>query len=262
MKKQKTNYGNWVSVNIMSLLWSISGIFLIVWICNRLYWGNLIIEIIFGILFLIATIICIYMQICQYIFSFNGGRLMEKFYNVLIKTLKWSGSGTLIDIGCGAGALSIKCAKYFSNSSIIGIDYWGKEWNYAKEQCENNARTEGVSKQIVFQNGDAAKLDFPSEYFEAAVSNFVFHEVRTQSDKRAVVKEALRVVKKGGAFAFHDLFEQKHLYGDIGNFLEELKQNGIAEIHYIPHTESLEFIPLFCKAPWMLKNMGLIYGIK
>lgn len=262
MKKQKTNYGNWVPINIMGFLWSVSGVFLIVLICSRLYWKSLIVEIVFGILFLIAITMSIYMQICRYIFSSNGGRLMEKCYNLLIEKLKWSGDGTLIDIGCGAGALSIKCAKYFPNASIVGIDYWGKEWNYAKEQCENNARMEGTSKQIVFQNGDAAKLDFPSEYFEAAVSNFVFHEVRTQPDKREVIKEALRVVKKGGAFAFHDLFEQQHLYGDIENFLEELKQNGITEIHYIPHTESLEFIPSFCKAPWMLKNMGLIYGVK
>ena len=55
-------------------------------------------------------------------------------------------------------------------------------------------------------------MDFPDETFDAAVSNFVFHEVRTAKDKRDVVKEALRVVKKGGAFSFQDMFSQKALY--------------------------------------------------
>lgn len=262
MKKEKLNYSNWVPANIMKFLWSLSGVILIIFIFSRLYWRNLIIQIIIGILFLILIAMAIYMQICRCIFSFNGGKLMEKFYDFLIEKLKWSGNGTLIDIGCGSGALSIKCAKHFPKASIIGIDYWGKEWNYSKNQCENNAKIEGVLEHITFQRGDAAKLDFPSEYFDAAVSNFVFHEVRTEADKRSVVKEALRVVKKGGAFAFHDLFEQKHLYGNIESFLEELKRDGISEIHYISHTESLHFIPTICKAPWMLKNMGLIYGIK
>ena len=49
---------------------------------------------------------------------------------------------------------------------------------------------------------DAAKLPFLDDTFDAAVSNFVFHEVRSQRDKQALIREALRVVKPGGAFAF------------------------------------------------------------
>lgn len=95
------------------------------------------------------------------------------------------------------------------------------------------------------------------------MSNFVFHEVRTQPDKRLVVKEALRVVKKGGAFSFHDMFEQKQLYGNMDEFINELKKEGITEIHYEAHTENLSFIPRVVKlAPWMLKDMGIIYGVK
>lgn len=58
-----------------------------------------------------------------------------------------------------------------------------------------------MSSRITFQKGDAAQLPFADESFDAAVSNFVFHEVRTAKDKRDVVREALRVVKPGGAFS-------------------------------------------------------------
>ena len=100
-----------------------------------------------------------------------------------------------------------------------------------------------------FQKGDAAHLDFPDGTFDAAVSNFVFHEVRSEKDKRKIVREALRVVKKGGSFAFQDLFSQEKLYGDMNEFVEELKAEGIAEVHYIPHVEKQGFIPRFVQLP-------------
>ena len=53
------------------------------------------------------------------------------------------------------------------------------------------------------------------------MSNFVFHEVRTAKDKRDVVRESLRVLKKGGAFSLQDMFAQKALYGDMED-LEDL----------------------------------------
>ena len=163
----------------------------------------------------------------------------------------------------GAAALTVRCAKAFSKAQITAMDYWGAEWNYAKEQCERNAQIEGVADRISFQKGDAAKLDFPDETFDAAVSNFVFHEVRTAKDKRDVVREALRVVKKGGVFSFQDMFSQKALYGDMEQFVRELKAEGISEVHYIGNLEKkLDFIPRFVTTPWMISGMGIIYGKK
>lgn len=124
---------------------------------------------------------------------------MGKIHEFLVNHLQWNGNGILLDIGCGAGAVTIRCAKKFPNAKLIGMDYWGKEWDYAKEQCESNTTIEGVSDRTYFENGDAAKLSYADNTFDAAVSNFVFHEVKTQPDKQLVVREALRVVKKGGA---------------------------------------------------------------
>ncbi len=111
--------------------------------------------------------------------------------------------------------------------------------------------------------GAAAHLEDPDETFDATVSNFVFHEVRSAKDKRDVVREALRIVKKGGAFSFQDMFSQKALYGDMEEFVEELKKEGITEIHYIGNLEKkLDFIPGYAAAPWMISGMGILYGRK
>ena len=95
------------------------------------------------------------------------------------------------------------------------------------------------------------------------MSNFVFHEVRTAKDKRDVVREALRVVRPGGAFAFQDMFGQKQLYGDMEQFVRELQSDGtVKEIHYISNVEKASSIPAFVTAPWMIRGAGLIYGIR
>ena len=189
--------------------------------------------------------------------------MMAGVHEHLVEHLDWNGEGSLLDIGCGAAALTVRCSKAFPKAQITAMDYWGAEWNYAKEQCEKNARIEGVADRITFQKGDAAKMEFPDETFDAAVSNFVFHEVRSAKDKRNVVREALRVVKKGGVFSFQDMFSQKALYGDMEQFVQMLKEEGISEVHYIGNLEEkLDFIPGFVTAPWMIKGMGIIYGRK
>jgi ubiquinone/menaquinone biosynthesis C-methylase UbiE len=152
---------------------------------------------------------------------------MAEIHNYLLGKMNWDGRGKLIDIDCGAGAVTVKCAKKYPSAQITGIDYWGTVWNYAREQCEHNAEAEGVKARISFMKADASKLPFSDGAFDAAVSNFVFYEVMSQRDKRLVVREALRVIKKGGCFAFHDLFEHKEFYGDMHEFIEELKKKGI-----------------------------------
>ena len=46
-------------------------------------------------------------------------------------------------------------------------------------------------------------------------------------------------------------------------FCEELLQDGtVKEIYYIPNIENQDFVPRFVSAPWMIKDAGLIYGIR
>jgi SAM-dependent methyltransferase len=89
----------------------------------------------------------------------------------------------------------------------------------------------------------------------------VFHEVRSSRDKRDVIKEALRVVRKGGKFVFQDLFLWKPLYGEVDDLLETIRSWGIERVELVDTSVS-EFIPKALKLPFMVGKTGILHGRK
>ena len=105
------------------------------------------------------------------------------------------------------------------------------------------------------------RIPFEDGFFDAAVSNFVFHEVNDAKDKRELIREALRVIRKSGSFAFQDLFLVKGLYGEVDDLLETIRDWGIDEVSFIDTSVS-DFIPRALKLPFMTGKIGIIYGTK
>jgi ubiquinone/menaquinone biosynthesis C-methylase UbiE len=197
----------------------------------------------------------------MYLFSSQGGNVQHKIWNIALSNLDWNGEGKALDIGCGNGALTIKLANKFSAAKVTGIDYWGAQWEYSKGTCEANAQAEGVADRVQFQKASASKLPFEDNYFDAAVSNFCFHEVTDVRDKREVIREALRVVKKGGKFSFQDLFLLKQVYGTPQELVATIKGWGITKVEFV-ETRNASFIPAALKLPFMVGRIGIIKGEK
>ena len=141
--------------------------------------------------------------------------------------VKLPDGGKGLDVGCGSGALTIACAKRNPKASFTGIDRWGKEYaSFSKALCENNSKAEGVGNTSFIQ-GDAVKLPFDDEIFDAVTSNYVYHNIPS-SDRQAILLETLRTLKKGGTFAIHDIMS-KMKYGDMQEFVKKLKDMGYTE---------------------------------
>ncbi len=124
---------------------------------------------------------------------------------------------------------------------MIGIDRWGKEYaSFSLPLCEKNAAAEGVTN-ISFQRGNAVKLDFLDESFDAVTSNYVYHNI-TGEDKQALLLETLRVLKKGGTFAIHDLMSERR-YGDMQAFVQKLREMGYERVELIDTTTGQIYDP-------------------
>ena len=82
----------------------------------------------------------------------------------------------------------------------------------------------------------------------------------TGADKQGLLLETLRVLKKGGTFAIHDLMG-KNRYGDMESFCQKLKEMGYADVQMIDSTDGL-FMTKKEAGRLMLKGPTLLLGRK
>ena len=79
-------------------------------------------------------------------------------------------------------------------------------------------------------------------------------------NRQDLLRESLRVLKKGGTFAIHDIMS-KYKYGDMDKFVRELRNEGYEEVKLI-RTDNGKFMSK-TEAVWMmLKGSALLVGRK
>ena len=222
---------------------------------------RLICAMILGAGTLVLLFFAIWMLILHRTFDYNGKRKLSKTIidgTAAYVTLPEGGVG--LDVGCGSGALTIACAKRNPNAEMVGCDIWSGAYKaeFSKKRCEDNAAAEGV-RNTYFQEGNAIKLPFEDETFDAVTSNYVYHNIAGR-DKQALLMETLRVLKKGGVFAIHDLMSPAR-YGDMNAFVKKLKEMGYEKVSLIDTTDG-KWIRK-SEAGWMgLSGSALLTGIK
>ena len=253
----KSNYKNWMPKGMILSFAAACAVCLVLALFIRLGWLR--------ILFLGATVILafvtLWMVLMYRAFSYNGKRQMSRqIIEGVAEYVHIPSGGRGLDVGCGSGALTIAVAKRNPEASMVGIDRWGAEYaSFSKHLCEDNARAEGVESLTSFAQGDAVKLDFPDETFDAVTSNYVYHNIPSR-DRQAILLETLRVLKKGGTFALHDIFSKTN-YGDMISFVQKLKEMGYEKVELIP-TDNGRFMTKW-EATWMaLSSSAILVGKK
>jgi ubiquinone/menaquinone biosynthesis C-methylase UbiE len=252
--KDKPDYSTWIRKKKIYAIGAITFLFIGLAFCS---FFNLLflLSIIPSLFFLYITFI---VTMNYYQFSTKGGDYQNKIHELLIK--RAIGTNIILDIGCGNGNLAIKIAKQYPNCNVIGLDYWGKEWEYSVSICENNARIENVSN-INFVQGSASKLLFENASIDCIVSCLTFHEVQDIKEKEDCLKEAIRVLKLDGRFVFLDLFDSAKYYPIHAKYKEVITNYGgrIDEDKAVNEILKLPF-PLNYKRS--LKYARIISGIK
>ena len=253
------DYGSWMSNPVFYVF---GGIALVTLVLTALSFTVFRITVL-GVVFAAATVILVallcWMAWIRRQYAFGKGGMMEKVHQTILSSLDFDGHGSLLEVGCGSGALAVRAALTWPEAKITGLDYWGAMYNYSKALCEKNAASEGVGKQCGFVHGDANKLDFPDGSFDAVISNYVYHNI-TGADKQALLLETLRVLKKGGTFAIHDLMSPRR-YGDMQAFVQKLRDMGYECVELIDTTDGSFMTPKEARR-LMLRGSTLLAGRK
>lgn len=102
----------------------------------------------------------------------------------------------ILDIGCGAGRTTINLFKN-GYKNIIGLDLSTNLINYAKSYSQEN------KLDINFVNGDATKLEYDNNTFDAVIFSFNGMQcIPGKKNRDNVLKEVYRVLKPNGVYIF------------------------------------------------------------
>jgi ubiquinone/menaquinone biosynthesis C-methylase UbiE len=251
----KPDYKNWVPKNMLYLLGLLAVLcYVTTMILQRILYNGIVKTVLSSVLLMIAillTVAFLWMTRMHLAFSYDGKRKLSKgIIDGIASSVEVPENGLVLDVGCGSGALAIAVAKRNPLATVIGVDRWGIEYaSYNKSLCEKNAKTEGVF-HVEFREGDAIKLNFPDESFDAVTSNYVYHNI-TGVSRDQLLLETLRVLKKGGSFAIHDIFSRRK-YGDMQSFINKLRNMGYENVQLIGTTDGV----------FMTKKEAVMYSLR
>jgi SAM-dependent methyltransferase len=133
---------------------------------------------------------------------------------------------TIVDAGCGTGALLRLAAHRFPEAELVGADPSAEMIRMAKGAASRGGR-------VRFVQAHAEELPLPSGHFDLALSTISFHHWADQSKG---LREVSRVLASGGVFLLADHFviswrraffvgrrrkQRFHTRGEIAQMLRE-----------------------------------------
>ncbi|HMO54657.1 MAG TPA: class I SAM-dependent methyltransferase [Tepidiformaceae bacterium] len=249
---QRPRYKTWVRTRPLVILSTLTLVFASVSLLFVVHW-----------VFLVALIPAAIFAYMVAIVGLSKWRLGPGGYQARIHQLlvERTTAGRILDIGCGSGHLLSKVARAHPNATLVGLDYWGDNWEYSRELCIANFRAEGLEGRAEFIRGTASSLPADLGTFDTVLSCMTFHEVRDTAAKTVSLRQALSHVAPGGRFAFIDPFADQNYYPNPGAIAAAITESG-ATITELARLQTLLPLPFPLKHTRVLGHTVLISGTK
>jgi SAM-dependent methyltransferase len=191
----------------------------------------------------------------------RGGDVQRRVHQLIVTAIDPPRASSVLDVGCGSGQLAIALATASPQTAVTGVDSWGPTWPYSQQQCEDNARLEGVADRVRFDAGSGAALRFAPETFDTVVSCMTLHEVADANPRTRAIVEALRVLRPGGRFVFVDPFADPAYYRSVGEVERAVGDVGATIVRFDRLADLLR-LPYPLAHPKVLGNVMLLVGDK
>ena len=159
---------------------------------------------------ILLAVVSIYCLAMGSFMLFYSGRQKIKDREKLLNLATWTGSETVLDVGCGRGLMLVGAAKRLTTGRSIGIDMWIQrdQTNNSSLGALENAMIEEVRDLIEVKTADMRSLPFTDETFEVVTSTWAVHNLEDATDRQKAIVEMVRVLKKNGLLILADIANQ------------------------------------------------------
>ncbi|ORX01271.1 methyltransferase [Mycobacterium triplex] len=144
--------------------------------------------------------------VASYIYATKHGKFVV--WRRILDELSLQGDETVLDLGCGRGAVLLAAAKRVPRGRAIGVDLWRADQTKNSQQSTlSNADLENVADRVEVHTADMTALPLADESVDVIVSSLAIHNIGTHEGRRKALDEAIRVLRPGGRLAIADLWE-------------------------------------------------------
>ncbi len=134
----------------------------------------------------------------------RGGRLIDRREKrAVFEALGPVEDREILEIACGTGRFSVMLAE--RGATVVGLDVSGPMLTQGREK----ARQTELSGQLDFMRGDAGRLPFPDDHFDAVFAMRFFHLADTP---HSFLTEMRRVSRSDVFFDTFNRFSSRSLY--------------------------------------------------
>ena len=155
-----------------------------------------------------ASAVGLIVAMAWYSYATRAGKFAVR--DRVLDDLRLQGDETVLDLGCGRGAVLLAAATRLPRGRAIGVDLWRADQTDNSQQATlANAALENVADRIEVHTADMTALPLLDESVDVIVSSLAVHNIPTRAGRRQALDEAVRVLRPGGRLAIADLWETR-----------------------------------------------------
>lgn len=125
----------------------------------------------------------------------------------VLDELALRGDETVLDLGCGRGAVLLAAAKRLPRGRAIGVDLWRADQSgNSPEQTLTNAVVEDVADRVEVRTADITELPLDDGSVDVVLSSLAVHNLPNRTARETAIREAARVLRPGGRLVIADLW--------------------------------------------------------
>ncbi len=186
----------------------------------------------------------------------------RRFKRALLERLELPAHGTLLDLGCGTGTMTLWARAAWPQARIIGVDA-----DPAALEIAGDKQSE-AGVEIDFRRADARALPLETSSVDAVTCSLFFHHL-ADSDKNAVLAEIRRALRPRGQLLIADWGRPRSALTAAGFFLvrcldgfERTRSNARGRLPEMIARAGFSGVAEFDRVPTMFGEIQLLSALR